>query len=382
MYPILFEWGPIRIGSYGVMLALAFISAIVLTNREFRKQRLETDLAWDIYLFAIGGGMIGSRILYILENWSDFLRHPTPYLFSVTGFSVIGGYLLAVSLCVVRIRRSGEPFLKIADMCAPGMTSGYAVGRIGCLIAGDGCYGQPTQGWWGMCFPNGLVSTLSQKNHLLRRLYLQLFPGSPVPADIAVHPTPLYETTSHFLLLFFLLWCTWRIGTGRRFAFFLGWFGISRFLVEFIRLNPPGPLGLTSDQWLAGALVLVALTMRVVFPVKHVPDTGGSGSASENPGGSGIVRSENGVEGQEPSAEAEKGSPSPEAAVSPADPAGGGTAGTPPGNPSPATSSPDGELRHNASETGSLKDLPAGDASLTEAAATPSPEAKPDGDEV
>ena len=271
MYPILFQWGPIRIGSYGVMLALAFLSAILLTNREFRKSKLDIGLAWDIYLFAIAGGMVGSRILFIIENWSDFLTRPSAYIFTVTGFSVIGGYLLAFCLCILRIRQAGEPFRRIADLCAPGMASGYAIGRLGCFVAGDGCYGHPTRGWWGMCFPNGLVPTLSEKNYGLKMMYMRLFPGTTVPTDIAVHPTPVYESLSHFLLLFFLLWLTWEIGSGRRFAFFFGWFGTSRFFVEFIRLNPIGPLGLTSDQWLAIVLVIVALMFRFLFPVKHVP---------------------------------------------------------------------------------------------------------------
>lgn len=265
MYPILFTFGPIRIGSYGVLLAIAFAVAIVITNREFRRHGLDTTLAWDIYLLSIVGGLIGSRLLYITEHFEAFLRQPFSFIFSATGFSVIGGYLLALILCWVRIRREKEPFFKIADLCAPGMAVGYAIGRLGCIAAGDGCYGLPTLAWCGMTFPHGLVSTLSTQNRLLAKLFTELYPGIPVPEDIPVHPTPLYESISSFVLLAVLLSARWSIGSGRRLAFFLLWFGTARFAVEFIRLNPVVCCGLTSDQllsigWISISLLIFWLT--------------------------------------------------------------------------------------------------------------------------
>lgn len=256
MHPILFEWGPIRIGSYGVLLACAFLGAIFFTNREFRKHGEDLNLAWDIYLLAIFGGLAGSRGLYIIENWDRFVQHPGSVAFSGTGFSVIGGFLLSFALCFWRLRAAGAPFLRMADLCVPGMATGYAVGRLGCIAAGDGCYGVPTLGPFGMCFPHGLVPTLSSTNLLLVERFHKLFPGIPMPADIPVHPTPLYESFSAFTLLALLLIIPWKIGPGRRFSFFLFWFGGSRFIVEFWRLNPIGPLGLTSDQWLSVGLFL------------------------------------------------------------------------------------------------------------------------------
>jgi len=263
MHPILFEYGPIRIGSYGVFLALAFLSAIFFINREFRKSDADLNIAWDIYLLAITGGLIGSRLLYILEQPDHFLRAPLVTLFGSTGFSVIGGYILAFLLCWWRVKASGEPFFLIADLTAPGLAVGYAVGRLGCIAAGDGCYGIPMFSPYAMHFPNGLVSTLSAKNHLLTSIFTSMFPGQPIPVDIGVHPTPLYESVSHLLLFAILLFPAWRLGSSRRLAFFLGWFGLSRFLVEFIRLNPPSWLGLTSDQWLSMGIFAIGLVLFI-----------------------------------------------------------------------------------------------------------------------
>jgi phosphatidylglycerol---prolipoprotein diacylglyceryl transferase len=284
MHPILFEWGSIRIGSYGLMLTLAFLAAIVVTNREFRRRAVDVNLAWDIYLLAIIGGLVGSRLLYILETPGEFAARPWAVLVSSTGFSVIGGYLLAFALCFWHVRRQGQRFLLLADLTAPGLAIGYAVGRLGCILAGDGCYGLPTKAWCGMTFPHGIVPTLSAQNPGLAHFHRLRFPGEPVPPNIAVHPTPLYESLSHFLLLVILLSPRWTTRpVGHRLAFFLGWFGLSRFLVEFIRLNPQSWLGLTSDQWLALGLAATAIALRLFAPTATPTDTGETDDAKHAP---------------------------------------------------------------------------------------------------
>jgi phosphatidylglycerol:prolipoprotein diacylglycerol transferase len=96
---------------------------------------------------------------------------------------------------------------------------------------------------------------------MLVELYKKMFPGEPVPVDISVHPTPLYESISSFLLLIVLLLPIWKTSSGRRFAFFLVWFGISRFLVENIRLNPFIYWGLSSSQLLSVFFVALGLIM-------------------------------------------------------------------------------------------------------------------------
>lgn len=263
MHPYLFSIGPLQIGSYGVTLAIAFFSAFMVINWQFRKNGCDEELAWDLHFLAIFGGMVGSRLMHIIENFSEFLGNPMSMIFSTTGFSVLGGYVLALALCIVRVRYAGQPFFKIADIYVPGMAVGYAIGRLGCIVAGDGCYGLPCKLPWAMNFPKGLVPTLSASNHSLADTYRSLFPGEPLPVDISVHPTPLYESLSTLILLGILLFAGWRIGGGRRFAFFLIWFGISRFLVEFIRLNPFIYWGLSSSQlvsiFFVGAGVVIML---------------------------------------------------------------------------------------------------------------------------
>lgn len=263
MYPILFDFGNFKIGTYGVLLATAFLSGFFLANNQFKKANVDINLAWDLHFLAIFGGLVGSRTMYIIENFGDFLKAPMSMIISTTGFSVLGGYVMAFGLCVWRVWKSGQPFFKLADLYSPALALGYCIGRLGCVMAGDGCYGIPTDKPWAMTFPRGIVPTLSASNEMLTKLYMNMFPGKPVPVDIPVHPTPLYESSLTFILLLILLFGSWNIGKGRRFAFFLTWFGISRFFMEFIRLNPFDCFGMTSSQVVSLCFIVSGIVIYI-----------------------------------------------------------------------------------------------------------------------
>ncbi len=239
------------IAIYGFFVTVAFGLALFLSWKEFRENDAEMVLLRDVFILAIFGGVVGARILCVFEFWPAYRSDLVHAVFSFFGFSVIGGFILGTILCWIRIRHAGQSILRIGDLMSPGLAVGYAVGRLGCLFSGDGCYGAPTISWFGMTFPNGLCSTLSERNPLLCNLFRSMYPGEPVPAAISVHPAPLYESLSHIALFILLLALPLKVGSGRRYAIFLVWFGVSRFLVEFIRLNPIVHWGLTTHQVLS-----------------------------------------------------------------------------------------------------------------------------------
>jgi phosphatidylglycerol:prolipoprotein diacylglycerol transferase len=235
MVPILFKIGPFTIASYGTMLFLAFFTCYLLGRREFKQQEIPLVLMDDIMVLAMIGGIVGSKVYYLLENFTRFLERPIAMAFSTAGFTAYGGFILASILCTIAIRRKNQSGLKIAEILVPLLALGYGIGRIGCQLAGDGDYGIPTTLPWGMSYPHGVIPTLE-----------------------IVHPAPVYETL-YSTFLFFFLWLRrkkvpW---AGQQICLYLIFTGLGRFCVEFIRLNERVLWGLSGAQIIAFAAALV-----------------------------------------------------------------------------------------------------------------------------
>ena len=178
MYPTLIDFGPIGIHSYGLMLATAFITVGFVLQYELQRRGFVAELAGSIVMAAAVGGIVGAKIYSTLLDGSIDIRE----LFSTSGLVWYGGLIggcLAVTIVVVR---SPNPYLPTIDIIGPTLLLGYGIGRIGCLLAGDGDYGPPSDLPWAMAFPNGTV-----------------------PTDVPVHPTPIYESLMSFAF-FGLLW--------------------------------------------------------------------------------------------------------------------------------------------------------------------------------
>ncbi len=235
MYPILFQYKFISIGGYGLMLGLGFYLSYLLLERELKLRDMNPDLAYKILLAAIPGGIVGSKLFHILEHLDEFTADPVGMLFSGAGLSVYGGFILSLILAWVIVKKSDVPFLKVADIASPSMALGYCFGRFGCHVAGDGCYGIETTSFWGTAYPNGIV-----------------------PTTMTVYPTPLFEVFFSFLVFILLLQLRKReMPAGRLFFLYLLLNGLPRFIVEFIRLNPRGLLGMTQAQFV-GILMIAA----------------------------------------------------------------------------------------------------------------------------
>jgi phosphatidylglycerol:prolipoprotein diacylglycerol transferase len=257
MIPFL-HLGPLTIPTFGLMVATAlFVSAYVL-QAEFDRRRdaLEKIPGYggkrDEGFLVIGiagiAGLIGARLYHVLESPSEFFADPWPQLFSRYGFAWFGGFLGGFFALLYLGRKLRIPVLEFMDMCSPAACVGYAIGRIGCLLSGDGDYGIPTSLPWGMSFPNGVVPTTQR-----------------------VHPTPLYE----FFVWMVIAWVLWKLGgkflsqPGARGLIFCGYLiltGVARFLVEMIRINPRSFLGMSNAQ--AASVVSVILGVGLWLAVK------------------------------------------------------------------------------------------------------------------
>jgi phosphatidylglycerol:prolipoprotein diacylglycerol transferase len=228
LYPFI-HIGPLTLGSYGLMVAIGLICAFFILRADFARRGVSADAEAIIGITGLAG-LVGSRLYHLLESPAEFFADPWPQLFSTMGFAFVGaiiGGFLALVLLAKRFRMS--PLLML-DAASPAAAMGYGIGRIGCLISGDGDYGIPTSLPWGMSLPNGIVPTTER-----------------------VHPTPIYE----FLVAILIFWILWRLGAramktratnGTIFAAYLVLTGIARYLVEIIRINPRSFYGLSNAQ--------------------------------------------------------------------------------------------------------------------------------------
>lgn len=237
MYPVLLQFGPITIYSYGVMMALGFISAGWTLGLELQRRGKDPNLASTFVLWAAIGGLLGARLLFLAEEWREFLNDPWPLLFTGAGFVWYGGLIggiVGVTLCIYRY---GLSWSEMMDAVAPSIALGHGIGRLGCHFAGDGDWGPPTTLPWGVAYPNAIV-------------------GWDFPPGVRVHPTPLYETTA-YLLVFAFLWSRRAkpSTTGTQFGWYLLLASTARFFLEFVRVNPPLLFGLSEAQVLSILLV-------------------------------------------------------------------------------------------------------------------------------
>lgn len=236
MKPVLFSLFGLDVQSYGVSKAVAALVAAWLLGRSFQRAGLAKDSAFAIVWWATIWGFAGAKIYYLLEQYPQISVHDL----GGTGFTWYGGLAGGVIAALVVTRRHGLPLGVVAGAAAVPLTVAYGIGRLGCLLAGDGTYGRPTDLPWGMRFPAGVV-----------------------PTDVPVHPTPLYETVGAGVVALALWALGRRLTPVAVFGAYLALSGAARFLVELLRVNEQALWGLTQPQLWALVSVAVGAVLAV-----------------------------------------------------------------------------------------------------------------------
>ena len=268
--------GPFAIPTFGLMVACAMLCAYFVLRADLARRGIATKNSGEaeaLISFPCLAGFVGAKLYHLLESPAEFFADPVHLLFSPYGFAWFGGLLAgfaAFAFVAWRIIKHNAAaghcvtLLTIFDAGSPAATLGYGIGRIGCLLSGDGDYGIPTSLPWGMSFPNGLVPTVER-----------------------VHPTPIYE----FIAACVIAWLLWNMGApgggsarakerasrnmdkgthaiaafdrqpGEVFAAYLVLSGVARFLVEFIRINPRSFLGMSNAQTAAAVSVIAGAAL-------------------------------------------------------------------------------------------------------------------------
>ncbi len=254
MHPFI-HLGSVTLGTYGTMVAVALAVAFLLLHADLRRRRLNASAEKIIAITALVG-IIGAKLYHLLESPREFFANPEPLLLSSIGYAWFGALIGGFIAFLLLARHYRIKILVSLDAASPAAAAGYGIGRIGCLLSGDGDYGKPTSLPWGMSFPHGVVPTTAR-----------------------VHPTPIYELLGALVIA----WVLWRIGSravssdgaigavrpaGEVFAWYLILTGVARFLVELIRINPRSFFGLTNAQ-VASILSVVSGTLLLWAIFRH-----------------------------------------------------------------------------------------------------------------
>jgi len=271
MIPFL-HLGPLTIPTFGLMVATGLLAAAYLLQADFDRRREQFiksgylknsakpshhDEGFLIIGVAGLAGLVGAKLYHALQDPPTWQAE----LFSRYGFAWFGGFLGGFAALLFLAKHFGIPTLEFMDLCSPAAAVGYAIGRIGCLLSGDGDYGRPTS-WpwpWGMAFPRGVVPTT------------ETCVQWGWPADCRVYPTPIYEFFIWIAIAAFLWHMGKKAAAGERpmgeiFCSYLILTGAARFLIEFIRINPRSFFGLSNAQ--TASLVSIVLGSILLWRIK------------------------------------------------------------------------------------------------------------------
>lgn len=236
MFPIICQFGPVTVYSYGFMLAVAAVVCTFLASRDAKKIGIPPGVIPDFTFWTVVAGILGARLFYILLNYRFFMDHPLEIVMIQNGGLAWHGALIAATVVAVRfIRKKGLPLATMLDLIAPYAALGESIGRIGCFLNGC-CFGREVA--WGIYFP---------------------------VHDARLYPTQLYAMVGLFIL-FLILRHYRKIAKipGDVFVRYLLGASLLRFTIEFFRADHYVlVLGLSVYQWVCVGLIAVAVYVHL-----------------------------------------------------------------------------------------------------------------------
>ena len=248
MYPVLLKIGKLSLYTYGFFVAAGFVVGIHIARQEAKRLQEDQDKVMDLCFYVLIAAIAGSRLFYVLTNLRMFVADPIEVFRIWNGGLVFyGGFVVALITSIIYLKQKEIALFKTADIMAPALALGHAIGRIGCFFAGC-CYGEACDLPWAVTFTN---------------------PNSLSPVNIPLHPTQLYSFTAN-LVIFIFLWAfrTKKKNDGQIFWFYVLLYGIARSFIEFFRGDFRGDFvfGILSiSQAIGGGMVLISVVMIILL---------------------------------------------------------------------------------------------------------------------
>jgi len=231
MFPVILNAGYFTIYSWGLMVAIGYLAALLTSAYLTKKDGVELEHTLTIYIYTAIFSIIGARSFFVLQFIGEYIKHPMEILMIQRGgFVFLGGFMAAFLAIYIYVRMNKLDIWRVLDVMSPGVMLGYAIGRIGCFLNGC-CYGIVTKVPWAVRFP---------------------------PEECFRHPTQLYSFFAS-LTIFGILLAVFNSKrfTGQVFLLAVSMYSVYRFILEFFRYSPIRPAGLTLSQYIT-VIFLVA----------------------------------------------------------------------------------------------------------------------------
>jgi phosphatidylglycerol---prolipoprotein diacylglyceryl transferase len=224
MHPVLFQFGPFTVYTYGVLVAAGFIAGLWYAYRQAPRASLDSHKVWNLGIYGILVALAVSKLWLVFSNLDYYLAYPRALFSAATiesGGVFYGGVIGGLAWVLLYTHFQKMPFLPVLDVSAAGVALGHGIGRLGCFAAGC-CYGRPTSLPWGVTFTSSAAARLS---------------GTPL--HVALHPTQLYESGAEFVNFLILIWLVTRQKfAGQLIGAYFILYGLERGTIEFFRGDP------------------------------------------------------------------------------------------------------------------------------------------------
>ncbi|GAV14026.1 prolipoprotein diacylglyceryl transferase [Paenibacillus sp. NAIST15-1] len=246
--PIAIQLGPLKVHWYGIILGTAALVGLLLAIREGKRFGISQDFFMDLVLFGVPSALIGARAYYVAFKWDEYKDNWVDVFKIWNGGIAIYGALIGAVICaLIYVRKKGYTFWRIADICAPGLLIGQAIGRWGNYVNQE-AYGGPVE-------ESFLRNSLHLPDFIVNQMNVQ---------GTFHHPTFLYESLWSFIgvLLLFGLRRLRSVRSGEVFISYLIWYSIGRFFIEGLRTDS---LAYQGSDWVVSLIDGLWSPMTVVF---------------------------------------------------------------------------------------------------------------------
>lgn len=244
MLPKLIEFGNFYLPTYGVLVALGFLTGLWVTTKLGRSIGIDGEKISNLAIYCALSGLLGAKLLMFVFDWEMYAKNPKE-IFSIETLQAAGvyqgGFILAFIVAILLMKRYAMPPLATMDAFAPGIAIGHAIGRLGCFAAGC-CWGDRCDRPWAVTFTNVDAGRMTG-----------------VPLGEPLHPTQIYESIFNFVLFYFL----YRLflkkpAPGTVIGLYLLLYSVARFFIEFFRSHAQALIGpFSNTQWIAIGMAMV-----------------------------------------------------------------------------------------------------------------------------